>query len=347
MRKTHSTTTYRGPHPPGNHRKFHQPLRTYPNYTPNPSKQNLVPTASAPRGRPNFIVILAAEHRDARRPDVNALLDQCKSKPEKFMLSHCGIGVGTLYFRQWVDALEAVVWFWESRLDGAHRLIPKLNSLVDVPSDQDELQDRLRELFSDRIRRLMEGEQVEKWNKKRENLTKEIGMVLASLRKPKRINIHMELTEREKRLTGERDLIEKRVQEFKSAMNCLLVHLEGKRTEVEVDGENNIKLFNFKEDYNWRQIHSLMLRECRRLEDGLPIYAYRRDILQQINCQQVLFCLFFFFEFGFARFFMTLLGYIMFWNPSLLFYFIVKVLHWWYKLIYVKTLGLCWIWSLP
>lgn len=155
----------------------------------------------------------------------------------------------------------------------------------------------------------MEGEAVEKWNKKSVNLSNEIRRVWALLKNPNRLNVYAELSEREKRLGAEKDLVEKRLKEFKSAMNSLLVHLEGKRTttEVVVDGEgNNVKLFNLEGDYDWRRIHSLMLRECRRLEDGLPIYAYRQDILRQIHCQQVLFYLFIY-EVGFARFFMNLL----------------------------------------
>ncbi|KAH7520502.1 hypothetical protein FEM48_Zijuj08G0150600 [Ziziphus jujuba var. spinosa] len=279
MRKTHSTMTYwRAQSPRGNdHRKLQNPIPNYrsnpKNSTPNlPPNHHLGPAAlSSPFERPNFVVNLVVEHRDARRPDVNALLRQCKSKPESFRLSHSGMAVGTLYFRQWVDALAAVVWFWESRLDGAHSLIPKLSPLVIVPSDQDELRDRLRELFSNRIRRLMEGEAVEKWNKKSVNLSNEIRRVWALLKNPNRLNVYAELSEREKRLGAEKDLVEKRLKEFKSAMNSLLVHLEGKRTttEVVVDGEgNNVKLFNLEGDYDWRRIHSLMLRECRRLEDG-------------------------------------------------------------------------------
>lgn len=133
----------------------------------------------------------------------------------------------------------------------------------------------------------MDGDAVKKWDKKRDDLTGEIGKVVASLRKPKRLNVHMELSDAQKRLTRERELMEKRVGEFKSAMNCLLAYIEGKRTEE--CGGDNVRVFKFEGDYNWSRIHSLMLRECRRLDDGLPIYAYRQEILEQIFRQQVLF----------------------------------------------------------
>lgn len=288
-------TTFCPPHLPGNHRKFPPPpssSRSHPNNNrPNfPANHQwnhrLGPTASAPLERPNFVVDLVVEHRGARRPDVQALVDQCKTKPERFTPYNSGVLVGTLFFRQWVDTLEAMVWFWESRLDGVHSLIPKLKPLVTVPSDRDELRDRLRVVFADRIRRLIDGEGVEKWNKKRDDLLDEIRKISALLGKPKRLKEHMELSDRKKRLTHERNLLEKRVKEFKSAMNCMLTHLEGKRTES--CGEQNVQVFKFEGDYNWGRIHSLMLRECRRLKDGLPIYAYRQDILEQVHSQQVL-----------------------------------------------------------
>ncbi|KAF3439242.1 hypothetical protein FNV43_RR17517 [Rhamnella rubrinervis] len=282
------------PHPSGNHRKFSPPpssSRSYPNNRPNfPAnhRRNYCPgpTAYAPLARPNFIVDLVLEQRGDRRPDVQALVDQCKTKPERFTPYKSGSLVGTLFFRQWVDTIQAMVWFWESRLDGVHGLIPRLKPMVIVPSDIDELRDRLRVVFADHIRRLIDGEVVGKWNKKRDDFSNEIRNISALLGKPKRLKQHIELSDRVKRLTCERNLVDKRVKEFKSAMNCMLAHLQGKSRES--CGEQNVQVFKFEGEYNWVRIHNLILRECRRLEDGLPIYAYRQDILEQIHSQQIM-----------------------------------------------------------
>ena len=84
--------------------------------------------------------------------------------------------------------------------------------------------------------------------------------------------------------------VERRLKEFESAMQCLLKYLEG---GVDVEG---VTVFRFDGGFDWKRIHCLIKRECRRLEDGLPIYAYRSDILQEIHYQQV--CLSFYCDFN-------------------------------------------------
>ena len=91
-------------------------------------------------------------------------------------------------------------------------------------------------------------------------------------------------------LVDEKNLVERRLKEFESAMQCLLKYLEG---GVDVEG---VTVFRFDGGFDWKRIHCLIKRECRRLEDGLPIYAYRSDILQEIHYQQV--CLSFYCDFN-------------------------------------------------
>lgn len=114
-----------------------------------------------------------------------------------------------------------------------------------------------------------------------ERLSKEISRLSSSLSKPLRLGVHNELVEKKKGLVDEKNLVERRLKEFESAMQCLLKYLEG---GVDVEG---VTVFRFDGGFDWKRIHCLIKRECRRLEDGLPIYAYRRDILQEIHYQQV------------------------------------------------------------
>lgn len=245
------------------------------------------PPAAAISHRPNFVVDLVRDHRGGPVPDVKALIDQCKPAPESSKLYPSGTGVlaGTLFFHQWAPAVEAVVSFWQSRLDGAHSLVPRLNHKVVVPEDLQVLENRLRALFAERIRRLIDGEEVKRWNEKRDRVLGEIGKVSKLLGKPKNIKLFSELNDKKKRLTCEKDLVEKRVKEFKSAMNCILAYLEGK--SLEAFGEDVIQVLRLEGKFDWSRIHFLILRECRRLEEGLPIYAYRQEILEQIHSQQV------------------------------------------------------------
>lgn len=68
-------------------------------------------------------------------------------------------------------------------------------------------------------------------------------------------------------------------------MNFIKAHLEDKLEET---GEDSVPIFKFvRGEFNWNRIHHLILRECKRLDDGLPIYAYRQEILQRIYLEQV------------------------------------------------------------
>jgi ATP-dependent RNA helicase DHX8/PRP22 len=49
-----------------------------------------------------------------------------------------------------------------------------------------------------------------------------------------------------------------------------------------------VNVFRFGEKFDWEKIYNLIVRERCRFEEGLPIYAYRREILQQIHHQKVL-----------------------------------------------------------
>lgn len=80
--------------------------------------------------------------------------------------------------------------------------------------------------------------------------------------------------------------IEKRFEEFKAAVYCILAHLDGPKWEDSVDKE--LAVFSFGPDFDWGKIQHLMTRECRRLEEGLPIYGHRQQLLEKINSNQVL-----------------------------------------------------------
>ncbi|KAF8404659.1 hypothetical protein HHK36_009547 [Tetracentron sinense] len=232
--------------------------------------------------RPNFVVEIVSGRRGFRKAEAEDLIGNCKSKPDKFFVYSSGLVAGKLFFDQWSDALEAMVFFWERRLDGAHLLTPRVISNVFVVSDMDELRERLKALFADRAK-ILERETARQWQKKLELASDEIAKISSALNKHQRLGAFDVLTTRRKQLIEERKLISKRVKEFKSAMGSIIVHLGGNSPECCDEG---VEVFRFHDDLNWSRIHYLMLREQRRLEDGLPIYAYRLDILREIRSQQ-------------------------------------------------------------
>ncbi|XP_061375707.1 ATP-dependent RNA helicase DEAH12, chloroplastic-like isoform X2 [Gastrolobium bilobum] len=234
---------------------------------------------------PNFVVKLRSSRRAYRREDVESLIGKCKSAPEYSSFYPSDRVAAVLNFREWVDARDAVVWFWESRLSGVHDFTPELTWNVRVPSDRVELEGCLRTLFASHVKGLMEGKEVKRWVAESERLSKEIAQAANMLGKVLPIGVHWQQMEKKKGLDDEKKLIERRIQEFNSAMECILQYLEENKVE---GGDDVLSVFRFDGSLDWKKIHCLIMRECRRLEDGLPIYAYRRDILQEIHSQQIM-----------------------------------------------------------
>ncbi|GFP90336.1 putative uncharacterized protein at4g01020 chloroplastic [Phtheirospermum japonicum] len=251
-------------------RPLHQPYRDRP---PGP-----------PPVRPNFIVQFRSE-RASKQAETEAVIQKLKFQPQKSSVISSNHIAGTLYYEQWSEALETVVQLWEMKLDDNRLSIwPRIIFNVEVPSDKSEMKDRLRLLFLEKLKELKKGDLVDKWLRKLGSVVNEINRVSDILRKPQRLRLSDELLRKRKGLQGERDLILKRVQEFKSAINCIENYLEN----GEMNEEGAVQVFRFTDgEIDWWRIYRLMTRECRRLDDGLPIYAHRQDIMKQIYSQQV------------------------------------------------------------
>ncbi|KAL8133956.1 ATP-dependent RNA helicase DEAH12, chloroplastic-like [Apium graveolens] len=235
-----------------------------------------------PVSRVNFVIQVRCDDQVLKRNQVNELIEKLKCTTKKFTVLDRDDCVLSFFFDHWMDAREAVVVFWKIRFEGTYLLVPKLISNVYVPSDTEELDARLKPLFIDRIKELIDGELVKKWQMKLREVVTEIISINRVLAKPQRLIVSSELTDRKKRFVKERDYCAKRVKEFKSAMQCIINYLEGKEEEGEVI------IFKLKGKFDWQMIDKLITRECRRIEDGLPIYSFRQDILKQINREQVL-----------------------------------------------------------
>ncbi|XP_058087476.1 ATP-dependent RNA helicase DEAH11, chloroplastic-like [Magnolia sinica] len=233
--------------------------------------------------RPNFAVELHSGLRSFSKSDLDTLISGCPSLPDHSVFLPSGPVAARLFFRQWHDALDAVAFFWARCLDGSHHLTPTVRSMLSVPSDSDELASRLKELFAARARDLLESESVHRWRKKIERLTEEIIQISTALRNLNHVEVFTSRQQKKRGLVAEREQIEKRLEEFKAAMYCILVQLDGTRWE-----EEELEVFGFGGDLDWERIHHVMARECRRLDEGLPIYSYRQEILRQIHCRQVM-----------------------------------------------------------
>ncbi|CAL5434333.1 unnamed protein product [Camellia sinensis] len=152
----------------------------------------------------------------------------------------------------------------------------------------DELQERVKGLFVCHVESLLEGEVMQRMVKKREVLQNEAENLSARLRKPQKLGLlYGELPGKAKGLRDEIGLITNRMEEFRSAMKWILNYLQGNNSKDSViSGETEV--FKFEDGLDLSRIHCIVMRECRRLEEGLPIYGFRLDIIRKVRSEQVM-----------------------------------------------------------
>ncbi|XWS29571.1 hypothetical protein CRYUN_Cryun24cG0040300 [Craigia yunnanensis] len=309
MNNFSSPSNHRHPPPPGGHKPYQHHLHNYQNnhhqrhnfrsvnkqYNrrryPSPGPTVVGSTNSNILRRPNFMVQLLHDFSSyyPYKPDnLQTLISQLNPSPENFQIHTTGKIAASLYFREWTHTLSAMLSLWSSRLDGSYHYTPNLISNVLVPSDMVELKENLKTLFSNHIKGLMEGEFVKKWQKRIEEKSNEIADVSGQMGKRHySVGRFFELNAKKKALTAERLMISKRLKEFKGGMRSLLRCLEDGEIGNEEE-EEAVDVFRIEGEFDCKRIHRLILREFRRLEDGLPIYAHRQEILTRIRGEQIM-----------------------------------------------------------
>ncbi|CAL5438598.1 unnamed protein product [Camellia sinensis] len=188
----------------------------------------------------------------------------------------------SLHPTSFTDAAEAIVFFWERRIAGDHFMTP-VSEVLD-----DELQERVKGLFVSHVESLLEGEVMQRMVKKREVLQNEAENLSARLRKPQKLGLLFgDLPGKAKGLRDEIGLITNRMEEFRSAMKWVLNYLQGNNSKDSViSGETEV--FKFEDGLDLSRIHCIVMRECRRLEEGLPIYGFRLEIIRKVLSEQVM-----------------------------------------------------------
>lgn len=95
-----------------------------------------------------------------------------------------------------------------------------------------------------------------------------------------------------KTLEAEKELVGAKIAEYKAAMSsirhAMLRVTDDDEEEESVDEGVDVFGIGEDKDVDFARLHMMMLRECRRLNEGLPIYAYRRKILNHIFSNQVM-----------------------------------------------------------
>ncbi|CAN0878421.1 ATP-dependent RNA helicase DEAH12, chloroplastic [Linum grandiflorum] len=280
------------PRPPFRNNYYNQQQQHHQKPYPGASYQFSRP--AAPRIRPNFLITLLLDGGGRRNPDTAALIAECAPGSSRIVFSSSGNLAASIYFSEWGQTLSTMTKLWDRRLKGDHCLIPKLESFVMVPSDSEELSRDLAAVFGRYVRGLIGGKVVREVNSKMEGRRREIGEVSRKLgvKRGNRFDVFMELSDRKKFLVSEVELMEKRLEEFKAAMRCVLKYIDGGNLEEEEEGGAvdvvEVEPLLLEGEVDWVKIHKVILREIRRLEDGLPIYAHRREILARIKASQIM-----------------------------------------------------------
>lgn len=247
-----------------------------------------------------FAVVLYCSTPGVRKAasfsDIEELISSAPSPPVFYRIYRSGPAVGRLFYNLYADALDATLFLWGRRLDGAHLLTLLIDVAPDAPFyDKSEEEVQLKTLFCGHIRGLLDYRGVRFSEQKISELSMKINNVSVLLKNRSKLRRFNELREERDRLLSERKQLRDQRLEFRAAMGCLLAKLGEQLDDIHSDWheetncwDGQVETFCLGDKLDWNQIHGLMTRECRRLEDGLPIYGCRREILSLIFSSQVI-----------------------------------------------------------
>ncbi|WCJ18785.1 ATP-dependent RNA helicase DEAH11 chloroplastic [Euphorbia peplus] len=256
------------------HRQFRLPQSHHPSSSPfhhyhRPRQQPHAPV---------FVLKLLSSNTTLNHRTLDSIVSECTPSPFKLFTRPSPSVFASLHFQLQTDAFDAVVYFWERRLAGDHMLTPVVDFRGSGYVDE-----RIRCLFVLHLQKVAKGEGVERLERRVRELNVEVEKLAPVYGKFRPLQNARDRDARRESLRGEIDGILKRVEEFKFAVKCVAEYLEGKEVP-----ELGVLGFRNEEGFNWGKIHCLILRECRRLDSGLPIYGFRREILEQIHLQQAI-----------------------------------------------------------
>uniref|UniRef100_R7WE14 RNA helicase n=1 Tax=Aegilops tauschii TaxID=37682 RepID=R7WE14_AEGTA len=142
-------------------------------------------------------------------------------------------------------------------------------------------------LFASHASRLLDTDLVSRSAARSAELAASIQSLEHRLRSRNSVRDFDQLHLQKKTLEAEKDLVDAKIAEYKASMSSIRrAMLRGTDDEE----EEGVDVFGIgeREDVDFARLHMMMLRECRRLNEGLPIYAYRRKILNHIFNNQVM-----------------------------------------------------------
>jgi ATP-dependent RNA helicase DHX8/PRP22 len=236
--------------------------------------------------RQPFTLILVRK-KPMSASDIETLIHYCPYRPYNVSILPNGPLAAVMTYNNRSNAVRASVFFWRGRLDGSHFLTTKLNPPA-KPGSPDFAYElgHMAAVFCPHISALLNKHPaVKRWEQKAFELDTEIEKISRLLRVRNSLAVFTELQERKNGLELEKDQVHSRLEEFREAMDCILACLR-QGTWLEEKGDN-VRIFKVGKQLDFDRLYSLIVRECRRLEDGLPVYGCRRKILTHIFANQV------------------------------------------------------------
>ncbi|KAG9443171.1 hypothetical protein H6P81_019025 [Aristolochia fimbriata] len=241
--------------------------------------------SNCPQTRSKYAIELHSGSRTFSKTEAERLISSCDPQPVSYLSLKSGRVAARLFYGEWAQALQAVVYLWRRRLSGHHVFTPELKVGYGTPCHSSELSDRLSNLFKSRVRYLLKADLVSLCMSKVDSLTDKIAHVTLLLARHNSLHdAHQYLAKREE-LYEQKEQIVRRLDEYKVAMLCILSHLDGPRLEA---CTLDVEVFDFKGGTEWDRLHRFMTRERKRLEEALPIYGHRREILKRFQTEQAM-----------------------------------------------------------
>ncbi|KQK15211.2 ATP-dependent RNA helicase DEAH11, chloroplastic [Brachypodium distachyon] len=239
-----------------------------------------------------FLVILLRAGANLSAPpatEVDALVTGLGSPaPDSLSVSSSGRQAARLLFRSLPAAAAAVRELWSLRLEGFHLLTPHLPDRALAAHAFPVI----ASLFAAHVSRLLDTDLVSRCAARSSELATAIQSVKQRLRAHNRLRDFDRLDLEKKTLEAEKELVGAKIAEYKAAMSsirhAMLRVTDDDEEEESVDEGVDVFGIGEDKDVDFARLHMMMLRECRRLNEGLPIYAYRRKILNHIFSNQVM-----------------------------------------------------------
>jgi ATP-dependent RNA helicase DHX8/PRP22 len=219
--------------------------------------------------------------------EVEALVAGLPSPPPASLSVYSsGCLAARLAFRSLADAAAAARDLWALRLEGHHLLTLELRD----PALAAHASPLIASRFAAHASRLLDSDLLALSAARSAELAASIQAVKGRLGSRNRFRDFQQLNLEKKTLEAEKELVDAKIAEYQAAMRSIRrAMLRVAEEGVVVEEEEAVDVFGAVQfgEVDFARVHKIVLRECRRLKEGLPIYAYRMMILNHIFTNQV------------------------------------------------------------